>query len=49
MATMAKQLTEQNSQQDKARMEEVHKQNNTLEELRKMMMIMMQASANNNR
>ena len=46
MAAMAKQLTEQNSQQDKARMEEAHKQNNTLEELRKMMMIMMQASAN---
>ena len=33
MAAMAKQLTEQNNQQDKARMEEVHKQNNTLEEL----------------
>ena len=49
MAAMAKQLTEQNNQQDKARMEEVHKQNNTLEELRKMMMIMMQASANNNK
>jgi hypothetical protein len=49
MAAMAKQLSEQNSLQDKARMEDVHKQNNTLEELRNMMMQMMQASANNKR
>ena len=48
MAAMSKQLSEQNILQDKARMEDVHKQNNTLEELRNMMMQMMQASANKN-
>ncbi len=49
MAAMAKKLTEQNNLQDKARMEEAQKQNNTLEELRFMMMQMMQASAKNNK
>jgi hypothetical protein len=49
MAAMSKQLSEQNILQDKARMEDVHKQNNTLEELRNMMMQMMQASANKNK